>query len=109
MPSRQSNFIYRCVASLRPLLQQNAFDDIDRYSTVGKQLKMLQLILDYWHLGSQAIAKGVTMVKIRRLKVVQEIARMRFSVPNDDLSQLDQIALRLERSMTQLGGIYEER
>ncbi len=109
LPDSQNFILEVCRLFKTAFLQQNAFDDIDRYSTVGKQLKMLQLILDYWHLGSQAIAKGVTMVKIRRLKVVQEIARMRFSVPNDDLSQLDQIALRLERSMTQLGGIYEER
>ncbi len=109
LPDSQNFILEVCRLFKTAFLQQNAFDEIDRYSTVGKQLKMLQLILDYWHLGSQAIAKGVTMVKIRRLKVVQEIARMRFTVPNDDLSQLDKIALRLERSMTQLGGIYEER
>ena len=109
LPDSQNFILEVCRLFKTAFLQQNAFDEIDRYSTVAKQLKMLQLILDYWHLGSDAIAKGVTMVKIRRLKVVQEIARMRFSVPNDDLDQLDHIALRLERSMTQLGGIYEER
>jgi V/A-type H+-transporting ATPase subunit A len=109
LPDSQNFILEVCRLFKTAFLQQNAFDEIDRYSTVAKQLKMLQLILDYWHLGSEAIAKGVTMVKIRRLKVVQEIARMRFSVPNDDLDQLDLIALRLERSMTQLGGIYEER
>ena len=68
---------------------------------------MLNLILRYWHLGSEAIAKGVTIVKIKRMKVVQEIARMRFSVDNDKLEDLDRITLRLERSMAQLGGLYE--
>ncbi|MFA7370393.1 MAG: V-type ATP synthase subunit A [Sphaerochaetaceae bacterium] len=109
LPDSQNFVLEVCRLFKTAFLQQNAFDDIDRYSTVGKQLKMLQIILDYWKLGSDAITKGVTMIKIRRLKVVQDIARMRFSIPNDDLSELDQIALRLERSMRQLGGIYEER
>jgi hypothetical protein len=43
------------------------------------------------------------------MKVVQEIARMRFTVENDSVEDLDRIAVRLERSMSQLGGIYDER
>jgi hypothetical protein len=31
---------------------------------------------------------------------------MKFSVPNDDLTQLDKIQARLERSMDQLESIY---
>ncbi|HCJ94153.1 MAG TPA: V-type ATP synthase subunit A, partial [Sphaerochaeta sp.] len=109
LPDSQNFILEVCSLFKTAFLQQNAFDDIDRYSTVGKQIRMLQLILSYWHLGSEAISKGVTMVKLRRMKVVQEIARMRFSVSNENLEELDRIALRLERSMSQLGGIYDER
>ena len=109
LPDSQNFILEVCKLFKTAFLQQNAFDEIDRFTTVGKQLRMLQLILSYWHLGSEAIAKGVTMIKIRRLKVVQEITRMRYTIPNDDLGQFDKIALHLERSMSQLGGIYEER
>jgi V/A-type H+-transporting ATPase subunit A len=109
LPDSQNFILEVCTLFKTAFLQQNAFDDVDRYSTVEKQMRMLEVILTYWHLGSAAIAKGVTMVKIRRMKVVQEIARMRLTVPNDDISELDRIALRLERSLSQLGGIYDER
>jgi len=109
LPDSQNFILEVCSLFKTAFLQQNAFDEIDRYSTVDKQIRMLQLILSYWHLGSEAISKGVTMVKLRRMKVIQEIARMRFTVSNDASEDLDRIALRLERSMSQLGGIYDER
>lgn len=109
LPDSQNFIIEVCSLFKSAFLQQNAFDDIDRFSTVSKQIRMLQLILTYWHLGSEAIAKGVTMVKLRRMKVIQEIARMRFNIGNDQIEELDRIAVRLERSMSQLGGIYDEK
>lgn len=108
LPDSQNFILEVCNVFKTAFLQQDAFNEIDRFSTVSKQIRMLQLILAYWHLGSAAIAKGVTMVKIRRLKVVQEITRMRFSIANDDLGEFDTIALHLERSFNQLGGIYDE-
>jgi V/A-type H+-transporting ATPase subunit A len=107
LPDSQNFILEVCALFKTAFLQQNAFDDIDRYSTVDKQMRMLEIILSYWKLGSEAIRKGVTMVKIRRMKVVQDIARMKFTVGNEDLGELDRIALRLERSLNQLGGIYE--
>jgi V/A-type H+/Na+-transporting ATPase subunit A len=109
LPDSQNFILEVCTLFKTAFLQQNAFDDVDRYSIVEKQMRMLEVILSYWHLGSAAIAKGVTIVKIRRMKVVQEIARMRLTVPNEDLGDLDRISVRLERSLSQLGGIYDEK
>jgi V/A-type H+-transporting ATPase subunit A len=89
-------------------LQQNAFDDIDRYSTPEKQVKMLQIILTYWRRGSEAIRRGVTLVNLRRMKVLQDIVKMKFNVPNDDLSLIDKLTARLERSFDQLESLYGE-
>lgn len=104
LPDSQNFILEVCSLFKTAFLQQDAFDEIDRYSTVEKQMRMLKIILSYWRLGSEAIAKGVTLVSIRRMKVVQDIARMRFSVANDNLEELDNIEMRLERSMSQLGG-----
>ena len=69
---------------------------------------MLNTILSYYDAGSDAISKGVQMVKIRRLSVVQDIARMRFKVSNDKIEDIDTLELKLHRSLAQLGGLYEE-
>ena len=68
---------------------------------------MLSVILAYYEKGLEAITKGVPMVKIRRLKAVQEMARMRLTVKGDELESIDRLQLRLERSIDQIGGIYE--
>ncbi|MFP4637292.1 MAG: V-type ATP synthase subunit A [Spirochaetaceae bacterium] len=83
-------------------LQQNAFDDVDRYSTVEKQLVMLRLILTYWRRGSEVIRSGVTLVQLRRMKVLTDINRMKMTVENDKLDQIEKLQARLERSLDRL-------
>ncbi len=106
LPDSQRFILDVCTLFKNAFLQQNAFDDIDRYSTVQKQLKMLHIILTYWRKGNQAIKQGATLVKLRRMKVYQEITKMKFSIPNEEIEKLDKLAARLERSMDQLESIY---
>jgi V/A-type H+-transporting ATPase subunit A len=106
LPDSQRFILDACNLFREAFLQQNAFDDIDRYSTIEKQVRMLHIILTYWRRGSAAIKRGVTLVKLRKLKVYQDIMKMKFNVSNDDLSALSKIEGRLERSMDQLESIY---
>ncbi|MBI9103659.1 MAG: V-type ATP synthase subunit A [Spirochaetales bacterium] len=107
LPDSQRFILEVCTLFKNAFLQQNAFDDIDRYSTTEKQVRMLQVILTYWHRGAEAIKRGATIVKLRHLKVIQDIARMKLNIPNEDLSGLDKLEARLERAMDQLESIYE--
>ena len=50
----------------------------------------------------------MTLVRVRRMKVLQDIVKMKFTVPNDQLEALDKLAARLERGLDQLEAIYEE-
>ena len=109
LPDSQNFILEVCSLFKTAFLQQNAFDEIDRYCSVEKQVRMLSLILEYYDLGSDAIAKGVPLVRIRRLQVVQDIARARFNVSNDDLSALDKLQMKLEKSIAQLGSLYDDK
>jgi len=106
LPDSQRFILDVCRLFKEAFLQQNAFDDVDRYSTVEKQVRMLHIIITYWRRGSAVIKKGTTLIKLRKLKVYQDIVKMKFTVPNDDLSALTKIEARLERSMDQLESIY---
>jgi V/A-type H+-transporting ATPase subunit A len=107
LPDTQNFILEVCSLFKTAFLQQNAFDEVDRYCSVQKQIKMLCIILAYYERGLEAINKGVPMVKIRRLRAVQEMARMRLTVTSEDLQAIDKLQLRLERSIDQMGGIYE--
>ncbi len=67
---------------------------------------MLHIIVTYWKRGYQAIKNGTTLVKLRKIKVYQDIIKMKFSIPNDNLAGFDKIEARLERSMDQLEALH---
>ncbi len=106
LPDSQRFIIEVCTVFKNAFLQQNAFDTIDRYSTAEKQMRMLGLILTYWRRGNEAIRRGVTIVKLRRMKVLQEIIKMKLTIPNDKPGQFDRLEARLERALDRLGAIY---
>jgi V/A-type H+-transporting ATPase subunit A len=109
LPDSQRFIIEVCTLFKNAFLQQNAFDEVDRYSTVEKQSRMLAIILTYWRRGAEAIRRGMTLVRLRRMKVLQDIVKMKFTIPNEDLRSFDKLAARLERSLDQLEEIYEEQ
>ena len=106
LPDTQRFVLDVCTLFKNAFLQQNAYDKIDMFSIPEKQVKMLHIITTYWRRGSAAIKRGATIVKLRKMKVYQDIIKMKFTVPNDDLSQLDKIEARLERSIDQLESVY---
>lgn len=107
LPDSQRFIIDVCTLFKNGFLQQNAFDDVDRYSSIQKQVRMLEIILLYSRRGAEVIKRGVTLVKLKHMKVVRDMARMKLSISNDDVSGLDKLEARLEREMDQLEKIYE--
>jgi len=106
LPDSQRFIIEVCRLFKNGFLQQNAFDDIDRYSSVEKQRRMLEIILLYWRRGAEAIKNGVTLVKLRHMKILQDIVKMKLSIDNDDIRGFDRLEARLERSLDQLEALY---
>ncbi len=64
-------------------LQQNAFVDIDGFSSYDRQAKLLSIILDYDALCRDAIAKGAGAAKLFDIPVREEIGRAK-SVPVEE-------------------------
>jgi V/A-type H+-transporting ATPase subunit A len=106
LPDSQRFIIEVCTLFKNAFLQQNAFDDIDKYSSAEKQLKLLEIVLIYYRRGADAIRRGVTLVKLKRMRILQEIVRAKSTIGNDEVSKLDRLAARLERSIDQLESIY---
>ena len=64
-------------------LQQNAFVDIDGFSSYDRQAKLLSIILDYDVLCRAAITKGASAAKLFDIPVREEIGRAK-SVPAEE-------------------------
>lgn len=102
LPESQRFILEVCTLFKNAFLQQSAFDKVDQFSTVAKQAKMLSLIVLYWTRGSEAIKKGVNLARLRRLDAVKELVRMKTTVSNEQVLQLDDLERRLEQGIAQL-------
>ena len=67
-------------------LQQNAFTDIDGYSSYDRQEKLLAMILEYEDLCREAIAKGAAVTALFAIPAREKIGRAK-SVPVDEYVQ----------------------
>ena len=56
-------------------LQQSSFDDVDMYSTVQKQIRMLNLILHFHQRAQEVIKLGVPIAPIHELPIVDTLIR----------------------------------
>jgi V/A-type H+-transporting ATPase subunit A len=87
-------------------LQQNSFDEVDAYSPVEKQIRMLGLILNF-HRRAQRIIKGGALISaIHDLPVVNTLIRMKTQVENDALSKFDDIQKEIDQQMEELEAEY---
>jgi V/A-type H+-transporting ATPase subunit A len=106
LPDSQRFIIEVCTLFKNAFLQQNAFDAIDQYSTAEKQLRMMEIILLYATRGAEAIRRGVTLLNLRRMKVLQEITKMKLTIENGDQKSFDRLNHKLERAIDKLEAIY---
>ena len=67
-------------------LQQNAFTDIDGFSSYDRQEKLLSIVLDYDRCCRDAIAKGAPVAKLFDIPAREKIGRAK-SVPVDEYPQ----------------------
>ncbi len=78
-------------------LQQNAFTDIDGYSSYDRQGKLLAMVLNYETLCRDAIAKGAQAAKLFDIPAREKIGRAK-SVPADEYVEA---YAQIEREMAQ--------
>ncbi|AYE35081.1 V-type ATP synthase subunit A [Clostridium septicum] len=89
-------------------LQQNAFHEIDTYASLGKQYRMLKLILLFQVEAERALDAGVYLDKVLKLDDVRDkIARSKY-IHEEDIAKMDDIAEELKAAIDTLineGGV----
>ncbi len=101
LPDRQRLILESAKIIRNVFLQQNALDPIDTYCLPVKQVKMLQIILEFYHLGEQVVNKGAPLFKVTQLSVLSEIMRMR-EIPNEKLELLDDLSKKMHYQFSEL-------
>ena len=91
-------------------LQQNGFHEIDTYTSLDKQYKMLKLIITFRREAERALDAGVYLDKIlAQDEIIDRIARSKY-VHEDEIEKIDQIAVDLKATIDELikeGGVLD--
>ena len=83
-------------------LHQNAFHEVDTYTSMSKQYKLLKLILSYFELGKEAIAKGANFNKIAALPIRESIGRFKYIEEKDIDQSYDKLMEELRAGLAEL-------
>lgn len=77
--SHSDRLILETARSIREdFLHQNSFHDVDTYTSLHKQYRMLKLILTFYQEAQVAIKAEVPIQKITKLNVIERIGRAKY-------------------------------
>jgi V/A-type H+-transporting ATPase subunit A len=94
--SFKERFVLEITRSIREdFLQQNAFVDIDTFTTLRKQYLMMKVILSYYQEGMKALDQGYSLKEILAIPARERIARMKF-VLEEELSKIENLIIEIQ-------------
>jgi V/A-type H+-transporting ATPase subunit A len=100
--SSDNRLVMETARSIREdFLHQNAFHEIDTYTSFQKMSKIMELIKLFHRLGRDALEQGVNIQDIAGLPVRERIARAKF-LPEEKLEDMDRIREEVEKSIEEL-------
>lgn len=89
-------------------LQQNAYHDNDTYVPLNKQYRMLKVIDKLYDAADNCIKLGIPISEIKNEDVFQQVIKMKYNIPNDDISGLDKLSGQIEEFYSGLIKKYKE-
>jgi V/A-type H+-transporting ATPase subunit A len=100
--STSDRLVLETARSIREdFLHQNAFHEIDTYTSLEKNYLILSLILQLHHLCENMVERDIPFKKIQGLKVREEIARAKY-FPEDQLGELEDIEAHIHSEVEQV-------
>jgi V/A-type H+-transporting ATPase subunit A len=82
-------------------LHQNAFHEVDTYTSPLKQYRMLRLILEWYHQAVGALDNGVEFSLLINMPVRERIGRAKY-IPEENMDEFDTIEKELKDTVADL-------
>jgi V/A-type H+-transporting ATPase subunit A len=100
--SPSDRLILEIARSIREdFLHQNAFHEIDTYTSLAKQSAMLDLILYFYEKTKDSLEKGADITEIEKLAVLERISRMKY-LPESEIEKIKKIKAEIDSELTKL-------
>jgi V/A-type H+/Na+-transporting ATPase subunit A len=85
-------------------LQQSAYDEVDTYTSIQKQLRMLRAILAFADRAQEAVARGATVAELQKLPVRTKLSRMKWIPEAEVGSEFDRLDLEAAQAVAAVAG-----
>lgn len=89
--------VARCIRE--DYLHQDAFHEVDTYSSLKKQFIMMKLVLDYYDLNLKALERGASVNKLVSLPAREQIGRIKYVKEDRVTREYDKIYLELQKQI----------
>lgn len=83
-------------------LHQDAFHEVDTYTSLDKQFLMMELVLKYFDIASEALSKGADVDALVKLAVREKIGRFKYIANEGIQKEYDDIIDNLHRETDKL-------
>ncbi|MDR1956955.1 MAG: V-type ATP synthase subunit A [Treponema sp.] len=97
-------------------LQQNSFDPVDMYCVPSKQVRLLELIMEFHERAQRCIKLGAPLIKITALKgskgmffLREQLSRLKSEIKNDDPQGFGEFEGHLRGALEELERTYRTR
>ena len=88
-------------------LQQNSFHDIDTYVPMEKMKRMMEVIFRLYDGAKGLIGQSIPLSQIKATGIFDQLVRMKYQIPNDDLSQFDQYDAMVVQAVASVAAAYQ--
>ncbi len=82
-------------------LHQIAFHEVDTYSSIEKQYKMISVIIYFYNRANHSLSMNADIKDIENMEVRDKIARMKY-IKNEDIGVIDRIKEDIEKEFTSI-------
>ncbi|MCL2270521.1 MAG: V-type ATP synthase subunit A [Treponema sp.] len=90
-------------------LQQNSFDTVDMFCVPAKQVRLLELIMEFHERSKTCIKLGAPLTKISATGLKEGLSRLKSTIKNDALADLDLFEAKMRSSLEELERSYRSR
>lgn len=102
LPPRQRHVLMCAELINDAFLRQSAYSEIDRFCSPDRQIAMMQIIMHFIEQTETAIADGVSVDQITRMKVMRRLRRMNEDIAEDELEKYHALQNSLDSELGQL-------
>ncbi len=82
-------------------LHQNAFHDVDTYTSLKKQYLLLKIILYFYERTNEALGEGTPISAIKTMRVKNRIARAKY-IPEQEIAKIEEIIKDIDEELTSI-------